>query len=134
MKRYTHLTMNGVTKNSPKNESVIMPWITNLIEEINLGVREVHIKPVMEPTYSYIDQDEIKGLTGVAIIETGYLALRIWEEEDVSYIHLDMLLSSPLPVLIVLDSIAENFGMYDASYMILDRSEDFKVLDYKSYP
>lgn len=136
MERYTHLLVNGVTKNPPRDESMITPWLKDLIEEINLGVREIQTKIIMEPIYSYINKDGIKGLTSTAIIETGYVALRIWEEEEenTSSIHLDMLLSSPLPVFLVLKSIAENFGMYDGSYMILDRADDFKVLDFKSYP
>jgi hypothetical protein len=134
MERYTHLMINGVTKNPPKDESVIAPWLNKLIEEINMGVREIHIKPIMEPIYSYIDKDGIKGLTSTAIIETGYVGLRIWEEEDISFIHLDMLLSSPLPVYLVLNSVEESFGMYDGSYMLLDRKDDFKTIDYRSYP
>ena len=135
MQRYTHLMVNGVTKNPPRDESVITPWLNKLIEEINLGIKEIYIKPVLDPVYSYIDKDGIKGLTSTAIIETGYVALRIWEkEDDISSIHLDMLLSSPLPVYLVLESIADSFGMYDGSYMVLDRDNNFKTIDYKSYP
>jgi hypothetical protein len=135
MERYTHLMVNGVTKKPPRNESVIRPWLDNLIEEINMEIKETDIKPVMEPIYSYIDKDGINGLTSTAIIETGYVALRVWEkEDDVSFIHLDMLLSSPLPIYLVIDSLVSIFGMYDGSYMLLDRSNDFKTIDYRSYP
>jgi hypothetical protein len=126
--------INGVTKNPPRDESIITPWLNSLIKEINIRVGEVKIETVMEPIYSYIDKDGIRGLTSTAIIETGYIALRIWEEEDTSSIHLDMLLSSPLPVFLVLNSIAESFGMYDGCYMFIDRADDFKVLEFKSYP
>ena len=134
METYTHLLINGVTKNPPKDESIITPWLNNLIESINSEVREVHIKPVVAPIYSYLDKDGIKGLTSTAIVETGYVAVRVWEEDDVSSIHLDMLLSSPLPVFLVLESVADIFGMYDGVYMLLDRKDDFKTLEYKSYP
>lgn len=127
--------INGVTKKPPRDESVIRPWLGNLIEEINMEIKEIDIKTVMEPIYSYTDKDGIKGLTYTAIIETGYVALRIWEkEDDVSFIHLDMLLSSPLPIYLVIDSLVSIFGMYDGSYMLLDRNDDFKTLDYRSYP
>lgn len=135
MERYTHLMVNGATKNPPKNESIITPWLDRLIKEINMEIKEIPIKPVMEPIYSYIDKNGIKGLTSTAIVETGYIALRTWEkEDDISSIHLDMLLSSPIPTVLVLDSIAESFGMYDGVYMLLDRKDDFKTIEYRSYP
>lgn len=135
-KRYTHLMVNGFTKKLPQDESVINPWLYNLIEAINLEIKEIHIKPVMDPIYCYIDKDKTKTLTSTAIIETGYVALsiEIEEEEDDAYIHLDMLLSSPLPISLVIESIVNSFGMYDGSYMLLDRNDDFKTIDYKSYP
>ena len=127
--------INGVTKRPPRDESVIRPWLDNLTEEINMEIKEIHIKPVMEPIYSYIDKDGLKGLTSTAIIETGYVALRVWEkEDDISFIHLDMLLSSPLPISLVIESIVNSLGMYDGSYMLLDRNNDFKTIDYRSYP
>ena len=135
-KRYTHLMVNGFTKKLPQDESVINPWLYNLIEAINLEIKEIHIKPVMDPIYFYTDKDKTKTLTSTAIIETGYVALsiEIEEEEDDAYIHLDMFLSSPLPTALVLESIENSFGMYDGSYMLLDRANDYKVLDFRSYP
>lgn len=127
--------INGLTRKPPRDESMITPWLNSLIEEINTKVEEINIKPVMEPIYSYIDKDGIKGLTSAAIVETGYIALRTWEkEDDVSSIHLDMLLSSPIPMVLVLDSIEENFGMYDGTYMLIDRKDDFNIVEYRSYP
>lgn len=135
-KRYTHLMVNGYTKKPPKDESVINPWLYNLIEAINLEIKEIHIKPVMDPIYSYIDKDKTKTFTSTAIIETGYVALsiEIEEEEDDAHINLDMFLSSPLPTSLVLESIENSFGMYDGSYMLLDRANDYKVIDFRSYP
>ena len=127
--------VNGLTKNPPRDESMIVPWLNSLIEEINIKVEEINIKPVMEPIYSYIDKDGVRGLTSTAIVETGYIALRTWEkEDDISSIHLDMLLSSPIPTFLVLYSIEEFFGMYDGVYMLLDRKDDFETLEYRSYP
>lgn len=126
--------INGVTKNPPKDESIITPWLDRLIKKINMEIKEIHIKPIMEPIYSYINKDGIKSLTSTAIIETGYVGLRIREEENISSIHLDILLSSPLPIFLVLDSVAESFGMYDGVYMLLDRKDNFKTIEYRSYP
>ena len=43
-------------------------------------------------------------------------------------------ISSPLPASVVVYSIAENLGMYDGIRMLVDRGDDFKVLEYTSYP
>jgi hypothetical protein len=135
MERYTHLTLNGSTKTTLKDTSLMDSWMSNLIEEINKRIREIYIEPVVDPISSYVDKDGVKGITTVAIVESGYIALRIWEkEDDTSSIHLDILLSSPLPVLTVIDSLVYGLGMYDGIYMLLDRKDDFKTIEYKSYP
>jgi hypothetical protein len=135
MERYTHLTLNGSTKTTLKDTSLMDSWMSNLIEEINKRIREIYIEPVVDPISSYVDKDGVKGITAVAIVESGYIALRIWEkEDDTSSIHLDILLSSPLPVLTVIDSLVYGLGMYDGIYMLLDRKDDFKTIEYKSYP
>jgi hypothetical protein len=135
MERYTHLTLNGFTKTTLKDTSLMDSWMSNLIEEINKRIREIYIEPIIDPISSYVDKDGVKGITTVAIVESGYIALRMWEkEDDVSSIHLDILLSSPLPVLTVLESMADGLGMYDGIYMLLDRKDDFKTIEYKSYP
>jgi len=135
MERYTHLTLNGSTKTPLKDTSLMNSWMLNLIEEINKRIKEISIEPIIDPISSYIDKDDVKGVTSVAIIESGYIALRVWEKEDyVSSIHLDILLSSPLPVLTVIDGLVDGLGMYDAIYMLLNRNDNFKTIEYKSYP
>jgi hypothetical protein len=135
MERYTHLTLNGSTKTYLRDTSLMDSWMLNLIEEINKRIQEIYIEPVVDPISLYIDKDSIEGVTSVAIIDSGYIALRVWEKEDYgSFIHLDMLLSSPLPVFTVIDSLVNGLGMYDAIYMLLNRNDDFRTIEYKSYP
>ena len=135
MERYTHLTLNGSTKARLMDTSLMDSWMLDLIQEINKRIRETYIEPTVDPISSYVDKDGIKGVTSIAIVETGYIALRIWDkEDDVSSMHLDILLSSPLPVLTVIDSLVNGLGMYDGIYMLLDRRDDFRTIEYKSYP
>ena len=127
--------VNGFLKEPPKELSIIKSWLFNLVEEINKEIKEIQIKITADPTISYVDKDSSKDITAICIIDTGYIAMRIWEkEENVFSLHFDIHISSPLPASVVVYSIAENLDMYDGIRMLVDRGDDFKVLEYTSYP
>lgn len=135
MERYTHLMVNGFLKEPPKELSIIKDWLFDLVEEINKEIREIQIKIVTDPTVSYVNKDNPKDIIAICIIDTGYIAMRIWEkEENVFSLHFDIHISSPLPASLVVYSIAENLSMYDGVYMLLDRKYDFKTIEYINYP
>jgi hypothetical protein len=127
--------INGFVEEPSKELSIIKTWILTLIEKINEEVKEIKIKALIDPIVSYVDEDSTKDITAMCIIDTGYIVIRIWEKEKGIFIlHFDMHISSPLPALLVVNSIADNLGMYDGVRMLVDREYDFKVLEHKSYP
>lgn len=134
MERYTHLMVNGARKNLLIDKDIVNYWLSSYIEQYNTMILEVPIKKLMESSYSCVESNGIKTITFTSILNNGYITLRIWEEDGVSSIHFDMLLSSPLPMFPVLYSMEDIFGMYDGTYMLLDRKDDFKTIDYRSYP
>ena len=135
MEKYTHLMVNGFLKKPPTELSIIKDWLFNLVQEINGEIKEIQIKIITDPIVSYVDKGNTKDITAMCIIDTGYIAMRIWEkEENVFSLHFDIHISSPLPASIIVYSIAENLGMYDGIRMLIDRSDDFKVSEYTSYP
>lgn len=135
MERYTHLMVNGFLKEPPRELSIIKSWLFDLVEEINREIKEIKIKITTDPIVSYVDEDNIKNITAMCIIDTGYIAMRIWEkEENVFSLHFDIHISSPLPASLIVYSIADNLGMYDGIRMLVDRTDDFKVSEYTSYP
>jgi hypothetical protein len=133
MERYTHMTLNGLREKLTIDQSIINYWLSSFIEEYNRVV-EIKIKKLVEPNYSYVEDNKSKTITHTSILNTGYIALRIEEEDDISSIHLDIVLSSPVPPRMVLNNTVEFFGMYDGVYMLLDRDNDFKVLHFRNYP
>ena len=134
MEKYTHLMVNGHRKNLPLDEDIINYWLSSYIEQYNTMILEVPLKKLMDPSYSCVENNGVKIVTYTSILNNGYIALRIWEEDVVSSIRLDLILSSPLPMFPVLYSMEDAFGMYDGTYMLLDRKDDFKTIDYRSYP
>jgi len=135
MEKYTHLTLNGVRKNFVVDQSIIDYWLSNFLEKYNNMGLEFTVKKLTDPSYSCIENNGVKVVTYTAILDTGYIALRIVEQEDdVSSIRVDILLSSPLPGRIVVNNIGQYFNIYDGVYMLLDRKDDFKTLEYISYP
>lgn len=134
MEKYTHLTVNGDRKNLPLDEDIINYWLSSYIEQYNTMILEVPLKKLMDPSYSCVENNGVKIVTYTSILNNGYIALRIWEEDVVSSIRLDLVLSSPLAMFPILFSMEDAFGMYDGTYMLLDRKDDFKTIDYRSYP
>jgi hypothetical protein len=135
MKTYPHLMVNGFLKEPPKDLSIIKSWLFNLVEEINKEVKEIEIKIINDPTVYYVGNDSAKDIRSICIVDTGYIAIRIWEkEEDIFILDFDINISSSLPSMLVVRSIAENLGMYDGVSMTVDRGDNFEILGYKNYP
>jgi hypothetical protein len=133
MEKYKHLLINGIRKNLYIDKDIINHWLSSLIEQHNLGIAEKPIEKLGDSSYSYVEENKVKIITYTSILNTGHIALRIYEEEGISSIHFDMLLSSPISPRTVLASIVDSYGMYDSTYMLLDRKEDFRTIDYRSY-
>ena len=127
--------INGFLKEPPKELFIIENWLYGLVQEINEEIKEPQIKITSNPTISYVDKENTKDIIAMCIIDTGYVAMKIWEKEKGIFLfHFDIVLSSPLPGLLVVYSIAKNLGMYDGTRMVINRGSEFEVLGYRSYP
>lgn len=135
MEKTTHLMVNGFLKEPPKELFIIEKWLYALVQEINEEIKAPQIKITSNPTIHYVDKENTKDIVAMCIIDTGYVAMRIWEKEKgIFSFHFDIVLSSPLPGLLVVYSIAENLGMYDGTRMVINRGSEFELLGYRSYP
>jgi S-adenosylmethionine/arginine decarboxylase-like enzyme len=127
MALHNHLLLNGYTKTPPTDEAATIEWMRQLVEKIDMKV-------IQGPFASYVTKEGNRGLTCVVMIETSHIALHVWDEESPAFIQFDLYTCSTLPAKIVLDNLSENIGLYDGSYMVLERSSGFNTIEQRDYP
>lgn len=127
MALHNHLLLNGYTKTPPTDEAATIEWMRKLVEKIDMKV-------IQGPFASYVTKEGNRGLTCVVMIETSHIALHVWDEESPAFIQFDLYTCSTLPAKIVLDDLSDNIGLYDGSYMVLERSSGFKTIEQRDYP
>jgi S-adenosylmethionine/arginine decarboxylase-like enzyme len=127
MALHNHLLLNGYTKTPPTDEAATIEWMRQLVEKIDMKV-------IQGPFASYVTKEGNRGLTCVVMIETSHIALHVWDEENPAFIQFDLYTCSTLPVRIVLDDLEDHIGLYDGSYMLLERSSGFKTIEQRDYP
>lgn len=127
MALHNHLLLNGYTKTPPRDEATTIEWMRKLVEKIDMKV-------IQGPFASYVTKEGNRGLTAVVMIETSHIAMHVWDEEEPAFIQFDLYTCSTLPLLRVLEDLAENIGLFEANYMLLERSSGFKTVELRDYP
>jgi len=122
MPLHNHLLVNGWTLNPPTDEQVVIDWMRNLVESIDMKV-------IQGPYASYVTAEGNRGLTAVVMIETSHIAMHVWDEEDPAFVQFDLYTCSTLPVDRVLKNLEDTFGLHNYQSMVLERSKGFKVID-----
>lgn len=120
MALHNQLLLNGHAKNPITNEQDAIDWMADLVQEIDMKI-------IQGPYASYVTKEGNRGVTCVVMIETSHIALHVWDEEDPSLIQFDLYTCSTLPVEEVINNVREKFSLLDYQYMVIERSEGFKV-------
>lgn len=123
MPLHNHLLVNGWTLNPPTEESVVIDWMRNLVESIDMKV-------IQGPYASYVTAEGNRGLTAVVMIETSHIAMHIWDENKPSKVQFDLYTCGELPVKQVLDNLETNLSLFDYTYVVLERTDGFTIEDF----
>jgi S-adenosylmethionine/arginine decarboxylase-like enzyme len=122
MALHNHLLLNGYTRKPPKDEAETIEWMRQLVEVIDMKI-------LQGPFASYVTQEGNRGLTCVVMIETSHIALHVWDEEDPAFVQFDLYTCGRLPAGFIIEKLREELGIFDASYLVLERGEGFRTLD-----
>jgi S-adenosylmethionine/arginine decarboxylase-like enzyme len=123
MPLHNHLLVNGWTLNPPTDEQVVIDWMRNLVESIDMKV-------IQGPYASYVTAEGNRGLTAVVMIETSHIAMHIWDEDKPSKVQFDLYTCGELPVKQVLDNLETNLSLFDYTYVVLERTDGFTIEDF----
>lgn len=120
MALHNQLLLNGHAKTPITDEQDAIDWMTQLVENIDMKI-------IQGPYASYVTKEGNRGITCTVMIETSHIAFHVWDEEDPALVQFDLYTCSVLPVEDVLISVREKFSLVDYQYMVIERSEGFKV-------
>jgi S-adenosylmethionine/arginine decarboxylase-like enzyme len=123
MPLHNHLLVNGWTLNPPTEEQVVIDWMRNLVESIDMKV-------IQGPYASYVTAEGNRGLTAVVMIETSHIAMHIWDEDKPSKVQFDLYTCGELPVKQVLNNLETNLSLFDYTYVVLERTDGFTIEDF----
>ena len=123
MPLHNHLLVNGWTLNPPIDETLVINWMRDLVESIDMKV-------IQGPYASYVTAEGNRGLTAVVMIETSHIAMHIWDENKPSKVQFDLYTCGELPVKQVLDNLETNLSLFDYTYVVLERTDGFTIEDF----
>ncbi len=123
MPLHNHLLVNGWTLNPPTEEQLVIDWMRNLVESIDMKV-------IQGPYASYVTAEGNRGLTAVVMIETSHIAMHIWDEDKPSKVQFDLYTCGELPVKQVLENLETNLSLFDYTYVVLERTDGFTIEDF----
>jgi S-adenosylmethionine/arginine decarboxylase-like enzyme len=121
MALHNHVLINGYTLLPPTDEKQTIAWMKELVDSIGM-------KTIQGPFASYVTKEGNKGLTAIVMIETSHIAMHVWDEPDPAFIQFDLYTCSTLPVEKIIQNLENNFGLFNFSTLVLERSEGFKVV------
>jgi len=126
MALHNHLLLNGYTNTPPTDEAETIEWMRKLVDTIGMKV-------IQGPYASYVTKEGNRGLTCVVMIETSHIALHVWDEEEPAFPEFDLYTCGLLPEGIIIDKLREELGLFESSYVVLERSSGFDVVSQRDF-
>jgi S-adenosylmethionine/arginine decarboxylase-like enzyme len=124
---HNHLLLNAKVNQPPADTAAAITWLTELVDAIDMKI-------VQGPFASYIEAEGNRGLTASVMIETSHIAFHVWDETEPGLLQFDLYTCSTLPFLDVLNKIHEFMDIQSYRYMILEREEEFRMMDKSPVP
>jgi S-adenosylmethionine/arginine decarboxylase-like enzyme len=121
MALHNHVLINGYTLLPPTDEKQTIAWMQQLVDSIGM-------KTIQGPFASYVTKEGNRGLTAAVMIETSHIAMHVWDETDPAFMQFDLYTCSTLPVEGIIKNLEDHFGLFNASVLVLERSEGFKIV------
>lgn len=119
---HRHFLIRAFVENPPVEELVINGWLKRAVEAIKMKI-------VLGPHSKYVDTVGNEGITGIVVIETSHMACHVWSEISPAMIQLDVYSCAHFDSKTVIEHLNE-FGLISYEYMLVDRNNEFKILEH----
>ena len=122
---HKHLLIRAEVLNPPTSTSWCNSWLTSLVSKIDMKI-------LKGPIVGYSEVEGNRGLTGIVVIETSHIAFHSWDEISPGLIQLDVYSCKDFKPEIIFQEL-EIFNLTKLEYKFLDRENNFKNIERKSY-
>jgi S-adenosylmethionine/arginine decarboxylase-like enzyme len=120
--KHLHLMVRAEITKPIKTEDYAKLWLTQLVDLIDMKI-------AAGPISKYVEMPGNEGVTAAVSVETSHIAFHIWEKLDPMIIQFDLYTCGDLDHKMVLEHLADAFGITNMQWQYLDRADGFKVLD-----
>lgn len=121
MALHNQLLVNAKANRPLVEEQETIEWMTDLVGKIDMNI-------IQGPYASYVSKEGNRGVTCIVMIETSHIALHVWDETDPALVQFDLYTCSTLPVQEVLSNLQQTFDLISYEYMVIERAEEFNIL------
>lgn len=118
---HNQLLVNGVSDTPPTDTKKIKQWLKQLVKDIGMKI-------VMGPMSFYVSKEGNKGITAIVGIETSHIAIHVWDEPNPALIQFDLYTCSTLPLNTILEKLEQDIGLYNYTYLVLEREKKFNII------
>lgn len=100
-------------------------WIKHLIEDMKMNL-------LSGPHTVYVDREQLRGWSGVCMIETSHVALHVWDEKDPILVQLDVYTCGSIDCDTIINALAQ-FEPVKIEGLLLDREDRLNILDLRNH-
>lgn len=107
-----------------KDQEQFIIWIRDLVSKLNMNL-------LSGPHTVYVDSKlELKGWTGVCIIETSHIAIHVWDDRITPLVQLDVYTCGSLDPKVVFDHLKIFNPIKKIEFLLLDRETNITEIKY----
>ena len=121
---HKHLIIRAEANKVPNKEITLLNWLKGFIASINMNI-------LMGPYVKYCDMEGNRGITGIAVIETSYVAIHVWDEPYPALMQIDIYSCSEFDPYKIANKIKEDFDVVKLDYKYLNRETGLKPIRLK---
>ncbi len=121
---HKHLIIRAEANKVPNKEITLLNWLKGFIASINMNI-------LMGPYVKYCEMEGNRGITGIAVIETSYVAIHVWDEPYPALMQIDIYSCSEFDPYKIANKIKEDFDVVKLDYKYLNRETGLKPIRLK---
>ena len=120
MRDQNHLLINAKINNPTKDKEEAARFLNSFV--LDLGM-----KSITDPFVTYTEISGNRGITGNIMVEDGYIAFHILDEETIASLQLDIYVYQELELSSLLSDLGKYFELIYTDWMLLNREKDLRV-------
>ena len=106
---HKHLIIRAEANRVPTDEEQLQHWMREFIDSINMKI-------LMGPYVKYCTMEGNRGITGIAVIETSHIAIRVWDEPNAALMQIDVCSCDEFDPYVISDKINNDFDVIKLDY------------------